>query len=82
MFSFMNESLAKYEKTFYDFNIKSIDGNNIELKEYKNKAVLVVNVASNCGFTKQYSDLQELWQKYKKSTQKYSINYVRASRTT
>ena len=63
----MNKSLAKYEKTFYDFNIKSIDGNNIELKEYKNKVVLVVNVASNCGFTKQYSDLQKLWEKYKKN---------------
>ena len=62
----MNKSLAKYEKTFYDLNIKSIDGNKIELSEYKNKAVLVVNVASNCGFTKQYSELQELWQKYKK----------------
>ena len=59
----MNKSLAKYEKTFFDLNIKSIDGNNIELAEYKNKAVLVVNVASNCGFTKQYSDLQELWEK-------------------
>ena len=67
MFSFMNKTFAKYEKIFFDFNIKSIDGNNIELKEYKNKAVLVVNVASNCGFTKQYSDLQELWQKYKKN---------------
>ena len=50
MFSFMNKSLAKYENTFYDFNIKSIDGNNIELKEYKNKAVLVcpiLGIASN-----------------------------------
>ena len=67
MFSFMNKSLAKYEKIFFDLNIKSIDGNNIELSEYKNKAVLVVNVASNCGFTKQYSDLQDLWEKYNKN---------------
>ena len=63
----MNKSLAKYEKIFFDLNIKSIDGNNIELSEYKNKAVLVVNVASNCGFTKQYSDLQDLWEKYNKN---------------
>ncbi len=64
MFSFMNKSFAKYEKIFFDFNIKSIDGNNLELSKYKNKAILLVNVASNCGFTKQYSDLQNLWEKY------------------
>ena len=64
MFSFMNKTFAKYEKTFFDFSIKSIDGNNLELSTYKNKAILLVNVASNCGFTKQYSDLQQLWKKY------------------
>ena len=64
MFSFMNKTFAKYEKIFFDFNIKSIDGNNLELSTYKNKAILLVNVASNCGFTKQYSDLQQLWEKY------------------
>ena len=67
MFSFMNKSLAKYEKTFFDLNIKSIEGNSIEMSKYKNKAILVVNVASNCGFTKQYANLQELWLKYKKN---------------
>ena len=64
MFSFMNKTFAKYEKTFFDFSIKSIDGNNLEMSTYKNKAILLVNVASNCGFTKQYSDLQQLWEKY------------------
>ena len=64
MFSFMNKTFAKYEKTFFDFSIKSIDGNNLELSTYKNKAILLVNVASNCGFTNQYSDLQKLWEKY------------------
>ena len=64
MFSFMNKTFAKYEKIFFDFNIKSIDGNNLELSTYKNKAILLVNVASNCGFTKQYSDLQQLWENY------------------
>ena len=64
MFFFMNKTFAKYEKIFFDFNIKSIDGNNLELSTYKNKAILLVNVASNCGFTKQYSDLQQLWEKY------------------
>ena len=62
---FMNKTNADYEKIFFDLNIKSLDGKNIELSEFKNKAVLVVNVASNCGFTKQYSDLQKLWQIYK-----------------
>ena len=62
---FMNKTNADYEKIFFDLNIKSLDGKNIELSEFKNKAVLVVNVASNCGFTKQYSDLQKLWETYK-----------------
>ena len=65
MIFFMNKTNAKYEKIFFDLNIKSLDGKNIELSEFKNKAVLIVNVASNCGFTKQYSDLQELWETYK-----------------
>ena len=57
--------LKEYEKVFFDLNIKSLDGNEIQFSEFKNKAVLVVNVASNCGFTKQYSDLQKLWEIYK-----------------
>ena len=65
MIFFMDKTNADYEKIFFDLNIKSLDGKNIELSEFKNKAVLVVNVASNCGFTKQYSDLQKLWQIYK-----------------
>ena len=65
MFAFMNKSFSKYDKIFFDFNIKSLEGNIIELSDYKNKAVLVVNVASNCGFTKQYADLQKLWEIYK-----------------
>ena len=64
MLSFMNKTFAKYEKIFFDYDIKSIDGNNLELSKYKNKAILLVNVASNCGFTKQYSDLQKLWENY------------------
>ena len=62
---FMNKTNADYEKIFFDLNIKSLDGKNIELSEFKNKAVLVVNVASNCGFTKQYTDLQNLYDNYK-----------------
>ena len=54
-----------YDKVLYDFNIESITGEVIDLNEFKNKVVLITNTASYCGFTKQYSDLQKLWQKYK-----------------
>ena len=65
MFSFTNKSFAKYEKIFFDLSIKNIDGNDLELSKYKNKAILLVNVASNCGFTKQYDGLQKLYESYK-----------------
>ncbi len=53
------------EKTFYDLSINTVDGNILNTNEYKNKVVLLVNVASYCGFTKQYEGLQNLWQEYK-----------------
>ena len=65
MFFFNNLVRAEYEKTFFDLNIESITGEIINFKEYKNKAVLVVNTASYCGFTSQYEELQELWDIYK-----------------
>ena len=65
MFFFKSTSIANYDKIFYDFKIKSISGEMINFDKYKNKVVLVVNTASYCGFTKQYEDLQELWEKYK-----------------
>ena len=65
MFFFKNSSIANYEKVFHDFKIESITGIIIDFKEYKNKVVLIVNTASYCGFTKQYSDLQNLWDQYK-----------------
>ena len=63
-FNFQNSS-ASYEKKIYDFKIKSINGNEIDLAKFKGKVILMVNVASKCGFTKQYDDLQNLWSKYK-----------------
>ena len=54
-----------YDKVLYDFKIESITGEVIDLNEFENKVVLITNTASYCGFTKQYSDLQKLWQKYK-----------------
>tara|TARA_B100000945_G_scaffold303748_1_gene288619 strand:+ start:424 stop:969 length:546 start_codon:yes stop_codon:yes gene_type:complete len=63
---FFNSSVtANYEKIFTDFKIKSISGQTIDLKKFENKVILLVNTASFCGFTKQYSDLQALWDKYK-----------------
>ena len=65
MFIFKSSATANYEKKFYDFSIESITGETINFKDYKNKVVLVVNTASYCGFTKQYDDMQELWDKYR-----------------
>ena len=45
--------------------IESITGEIINFKDYKNKVILIVNTASYCGFTKQYDELQELWELYK-----------------
>lgn len=50
--------------TFYDFSINALDGKPFDLHALENKAVLVVNVASKCGFTPQYTGLQKLHQDY------------------
>ncbi|MFH4180277.1 glutathione peroxidase, partial [Acinetobacter baumannii] len=51
--------------TVYDFSAKTITGEEKSLKDYKGKALLIVNVASKCGFTPQYKGLQEVYDKYK-----------------
>ena len=65
MFSFFEKVDAKYEKLFFDLNIKNIDGKELDLNQLRGKTVLIVNVASKCGFTKQYSELQILYEQYK-----------------
>ena len=65
MFPFQDKAAAQYDKIFFDLNIDDINGKNIDLSIYNNKAILLVNVASKCGFTKQYDDLQKLWEIYK-----------------
>ena len=64
MFSFLNKSTSENSKTLFDFKINSIDGDELNLSTYKGKTILIVNVASNCGFTKQYNDLQNLYDLY------------------
>ncbi len=64
MFSFFEKVEAKYDKLFFDLNIKDINEQDINLNIYKNKTILIVNVASKCGFTKQYNGLQKLYTKY------------------
>ena len=60
-----NIKVNSMEKKLYDIEIESINGEVISLSKYKGKTIFLVNVASNCGFTKQYSDLQNLWEKYR-----------------
>ncbi|PLX12728.1 MAG: glutathione peroxidase [Marinilabiliales bacterium] len=57
-------SVMSQSKTFYDFKVKDIEGNNVDLSIFKGKKVLVVNTASKCGLTPQYEDLQKLYEKY------------------
>ena len=65
MFNLNTTANAKYEKLFFDFNIKSNNGDILNFKDYENNVVLIVNTASYCGFTNQYTDMQKLWDKYK-----------------
>jgi glutathione peroxidase len=52
-------------KTIYDFTLNSIDGQPAPLSAYKGKVVMLVNVASRCGFTPQYTALESIYEKYK-----------------
>ena len=64
LFLFMSNVSAS-DKVFHDFNIESISGETINLSDYESKVVLLVNTASKCGFTPQYSGLQKIYEKYK-----------------
>ena len=58
-------SIAAHATSIYDFTMKSIDGKPVSLKSYSGKVVLLVNVASKCGYTPQYAGLEALYEKYK-----------------
>ena len=61
MFVLFNNVSANYKELAYDFEFKGIDGKIIKLSDFQNKVIVVVNVASRCGFTGQYDGLQKLW---------------------
>jgi len=69
VYAFFNKNeavnISNKSFSFYDYQAKSIDGKIIKLKEFKGKKIIIVNVASKCGYTPQYSDLQKLYDKYK-----------------
>ena len=55
---------AAHPTSVYDFTVKSIDGKDVKLSQYKGKKLLIVNTASECGFTPQYKELEQLYKKH------------------
>ena len=66
MLNFLNKTKAQntISASIYDIEINSLEGDAIDLSDYKGKMLLIVNVASECGFTKQYEGLQKLYEEY------------------
>jgi len=66
-YSFENREMKgnNVDKSIYGFTVKDIDGKEIYLSQYKGKVLLIVNVASKCGYTPQYEGLQKIYEKYK-----------------
>lgn len=60
----MISAMAFSQKSFYDFKVEDIDGNEFDLSSLKGKKVLVVNTASKCGYTKQYEQLETIYRTY------------------
>jgi glutathione peroxidase-family protein len=61
----INEKGGEKSDNINDIVVKDTDGKNVKLSEYNGKVLLIVNVASECGFTKQYSGLEKIYEKYK-----------------
>ena len=66
LFSLMLFSVSAFSQTtrFYDFKVKTLEGDNFDFSSLKGKKVMIVNTASKCGFTPQYKDLEEVYEKY------------------
>ncbi len=65
-FMFNTNLNSAYKKLAYDYSFEDLDGSRLNLSEFKNNVLVVTNVASKCGFTSQYEDLQVLWEEYQK----------------
>jgi glutathione peroxidase len=65
LLALLGATLMATEKTIYDFTLNSIDGQPTPLSSFKGKIVLLVNVASRCGYTPQYTALESIYEKYK-----------------
>ena len=63
---FSTSTTANYDKLVYEFSFNDLDGSKLKLSDYKDKVIVIVNVASKCGFTNQYEDMQKTWEKYQK----------------
>ena len=63
--TFINVRVMAKEKNAYDFNFTNIEGEEFKLSKFKGRVLLIVNTASNCGFTSQYADLEKLYSEYK-----------------
>lgn len=64
-FLILSSSLFGAPKAVYDFTVKDIKGKDVTLSKYKGKTLLIVNVASKCGYTYQYENLEKVYKKYK-----------------
>ena len=64
-FAALLATVASNAQSVYDFKVKDMNGNEVSLSDYKGKVLLIVNTATECGFTPQYEDLQAIYDKFK-----------------